>query len=392
MGRAASTAASDLTQTRYELRGKHQSGILTPAQQQMFLIAFDLIAETREGVIALLKKWTLAAERMMTGEMVNETKVYRDVPPDDTGEAMDSGSSALTVTFAFGAGFFKDTEGRDRYGIASHLPKVLTVGIPRMAAEKIDPDKSYGDVLIQVCAEDPMVSLHAVHNLTRIAFGSARVRWSQLGYGRTSSTSTTQTTPRNLFGFKDGTSNIKAEEPEAELNEHLWIQPEDDFGDVFAGGSCFCMRKIHQMMEVWDEISLSEQEVITGRDKVEGAPLSGGTEFTEPDFSARDEDGNLMIAPDSHVATVHPDNNGGRRMLRRGYNYIEGNNELGRLVGGLVFIAFVRNPETNFIPILAKMSTDQMTEYLQHQATGLWIVPPGITGTQEYIGQQLFEA
>ena len=31
--------------------------------------------------------------------------------------------------------------------------------------------------------------------------------------GRTSSTSTTQATPRNLFGFRDGTNNLKAEEP-----------------------------------------------------------------------------------------------------------------------------------------------------------------------------------
>ena len=32
--------------------------------------------------------------------------------------------------------------------------------------------------------------MHAVRNLTRAAFGTARVRWSQLGFGRTSSTST----------------------------------------------------------------------------------------------------------------------------------------------------------------------------------------------------------
>ena len=38
------------------------------------------------------------------------------------------------------------------------------------------------------------------------------MRWSQLGFGRTSSTSTAQATPRNLMGFKDGTRNIKVEE------------------------------------------------------------------------------------------------------------------------------------------------------------------------------------
>ena len=55
------------------------------------------------------------------------------------------------------------------------------------------------------------------------------MRWSQLGFGRTSSTSTAQDTPRNLFGFKDGTANVKAEEPEG-LAQHVWVAPEDERG------------------------------------------------------------------------------------------------------------------------------------------------------------------
>lgn len=82
-----------------------------------------------------------------------------------------------------------------------------------MAAEKLDPDQCYGDIVVQACSEDPMISMHAIHNLSRLAFGTATVRWTQLGYGRTSSTSTGQKTPRNLFGFKDGTSNIKRKTP-----------------------------------------------------------------------------------------------------------------------------------------------------------------------------------
>ena len=49
------------------------------------------------------------------------------------------------------------------------------------------------------------------------------VRWSQLGFGRTSSTSTGQTTPRNLFGFKDGTNNLKAEERRRRLDRYVWV-------------------------------------------------------------------------------------------------------------------------------------------------------------------------
>ena len=71
--------------------------------------------------------------------------------------------------------------------------------------------------------------MHAIRNLARIGFGVVSVRWSQLGFGRTSSTSPRQATPRNLFGFKDGTANLKAEDTEL-LDEHLWVQPGDGAG------------------------------------------------------------------------------------------------------------------------------------------------------------------
>ena len=38
------------------------------------------------------------------------------------------------------------------------------------------------------------------------------MRWSQLGFGRTSKTTDAQVTPRNLMGFKDGTNNLTAED------------------------------------------------------------------------------------------------------------------------------------------------------------------------------------
>lgn len=380
----------DVIQTEYSFRGKHQSGIITPQQQQMMMAAYDMTSNRRQDLIQLLKDWSLAAERMMGGHLVNEMRASKLAPPDDTGETMGLGPSALTITIGFGETLFRTAEGKDRYGIAHALPAPLKGGIPRMAAEYLVPEHCYGDLVVQACADDPMVAMHAIHNLTRIAFGTARVRWSQLGYGRTASTSTGQKTPRNLFGFKDGTSNIKQEDGETELNKHLWIQPGDDGGKYFAGGSYLCTRKIKQMMEVWDELVLSEQETIIGRDKIEGAPLSGGHEFSTPDFKKKDADGNLLIAPDSHLHLVHPSNNHGWRMLRRGYNYMEGTDAYGRLQGGLFFIAYVRDPKTNFIPVLQRMSKDQLTEYLQHVATGMWLIPPGVKDREEFLAEKLF--
>lgn len=110
---------------------------------------------------------------------------------------------------------------------------------------------------------------------------------------------------------------------------------------------------------------------------------------TEADF-AKAEGDTPLIDPTSHVAMVHPGNNNGRRMLRRGYNYLEGVDKLGRLEAGLFFIAFARDPSTNFIPILSKMVNDQMTEYLQHIATGMYLMLPGVKEGDTYVGEKLF--
>ncbi|WP_344844717.1 Dyp-type peroxidase domain-containing protein, partial [Nonomuraea dietziae] len=53
------------------------------------------------------------------------------------------------------------------------------------------PELSGGDLCVQACANDPQVAVHAIRNLARIGFGRVSARYSQLGFGRTSSTSRT---------------------------------------------------------------------------------------------------------------------------------------------------------------------------------------------------------
>ena len=253
----------------------------------------------------------------------------------------------------------------------------------------LDQDRSNGDLCVQACADDPQVAVHAIRNLARIGFGTVSMRWAQLGFGRTSSTSTVQATPRNLFGFKDGTANIHAEEPE-NLSDFVWVQPGDDgAADWLAGGSYLVARRISMRIETWDRTSLREQETLIGRDRVEGAPLSGGKEFTEPDFDVEGRDGPL-IPMDSHVRLAHPTHNNGTKMLRRGYNFTDGADPLGRLDAGLFFIAFVREPLSRYVPMQNTMSRDDaLMEYLEHTGSGLWAVPAGVK-PGEYVGQALF--
>jgi deferrochelatase/peroxidase EfeB len=196
-----------------------------------------------------------------------------------------------------------------------------------------------------------------------------------------------QATPRNLFGFKDGTANLKAEEPDL-LREHLWVQPGDG-PDWMTGGSYLVTRKIRMIIETWDRTSLREQEAIVGRTKGSGAPLSGGGEFDEPDFALQSE-GEPVIPEVAHVRLAHPSTNNGARMLRRGYNFVDGSDGLGRLNAGLFFIAYQRDPRTAFVPVQQQLARhDVMNEYLRHVSSGLFAVPPGVTGGDDFWGAAL---
>jgi deferrochelatase/peroxidase EfeB len=116
------------------------------------------------------------------------------------------------------------------------------------------------------------VAVHAVRNLARIAHGVAAVRWSQLGFGRTSTTSRAQDTPRNLFGFKDGTANLRLEDGPA-LDQHVWVQPGD--GPAWmAGGSYLVARRIRMHIETWDRTSLAASDAMNEYSGTPAAPCS----------------------------------------------------------------------------------------------------------------------
>jgi deferrochelatase/peroxidase EfeB len=389
-GRASAQEPGPDLSAAYPFYGPHQAGILTPAQDRMHFAAFDLTTTSRDELVALLTVWTAAAARMTQGLPAGDygpASGPYDAPPDDTGEAMGLPASGLTITFGFGPSLFRTAEGVDRFGLADRRPDAL-IDIPHFPADDLDPARSGGDLCVQACAHDPQVAVHAIRNLSRLAFGTAVIRWSQLGFGRTSSTSTAQDTPRNLFGFKDGTANVKAEDADAAAQ--VWV-PAADGPSWMIGGSYLVARRIRMIIETWDRTSLREQESIFGRTKGEGAPLSGGGEFTEPDFSATGRDDELLIAQAAHVRLAHPSQHGGVRMLRRGYNFTDGNDELGRLDAGLFFVAFQRDIRAAFLPVQSALARDDvLNEYIKHVGSAAFAVPPGVSGPGEYIGQALF--
>ncbi|MBW8729615.1 MAG: Dyp-type peroxidase, partial [Terrabacter sp.] len=334
-GAPTSTAAPALAlDAAIPFRGEHQAGIVTPAQDRLHFVALDVVTKDRAQLRQLLVDWTRAAERMTAGAEAAPGGLVGGGPnraPEDTGEAYGLPASGLTITIGYGPSLFDD-----RFGLAPKRPAALR-DLPAFTGDQLDPRRTGGDLCIQACANDPQVAVHAVRNLVRIGFGVVAVRWSQLGFGRTSSTSTTQDTPRNLMGFKDGTNNIKLEDTR-DLDEQVWVGAETD-QPWMRGGTYLVARRIRMLIESWDTDFLADQEAVFGRFKNTGAPLTGTHEFDAVDLNALK--GNKPVIPvDAHIRLAAPATNAGHKLLRRGYSYTDGiDPDTGLLDAGLFFIA-----------------------------------------------------
>ncbi len=381
VGHETAEASSDGTGS-VQFYGEHQAGIDTPAQDRLHFAAFDLVTESRADLQEMLREWSRAAAEMTAGDMVGDANSLQPAPPDDTGETVGHLASNLTVSFGFGPGLFE----KRGLGLAAKRPAALRP-IPALPADELNPGESGGDVCVQACSDDPQVAFHAIRNLARIGRGTVAMRWSQLGFGRTASTTRAQDTPRNLMGFKDGTVNIKAEDTAA-MERFVWVG--DEGPAWMRGGTYMVTRRIRMLLEIWDRSSLEDQEQTIGRAKYSGAPLGGRDEFEPLPLDEEQASGLPTIPVDAHVRLASAQLNDGERILRRGYSFTDGVDEsLGELEAGLFFIAFQRDPEKQFVAIQRRLgSMDALNEYIKHVGSAVFAVPPG-TRKGGYVGEAL---
>ncbi len=381
---AANSASSAATEKFY---GFHQAGVATVAQDYLQFAAFDITSRAADDLRSILEGWTAAAARLTVGKPFGPAIEALDEPPVDTGEAIGLGPARLTVTIGLGPRVFSSA-GRDRFGLTQRCPGELRI-LPAFQGESLDPANSGGDLCVQACADDPQVAFHAIHVLSRVASSAATLRYTQLGFGRTSSTSRTQQTPRNLMGFKDGTDNIRAEDTQA-MNDFVWVQ-DGDGPAWMAGGSYLIARRIGILFDVWDATALEDQQRVIGRDKLSGAPLGGESEYDPLDLQATAANGELEIPADAHIRLAGPHANQGQRILRRGYSYSESVEPgSGQIDAGLFFIAFQRSPTRQFIPIQQRLAaSDALNRHTLHTSSAIFACPPGAS-PGGFLGDALF--
>ena len=356
-----------------------QAGVTTPPQRHIMFMTFDMTTPTAQALQILLARWSAAIAQLVQGAAVGTIEPSRaGSVGTDTGEAVGLDPASLTVTIGLGPTLFTDT-----YGLAAKCPPHLRP-LSALPSDNLQPELSGGDLSLQACADDPQVAYHAIRVLARIAksTGAAQTRWTTMGFGRASA-GKGQETPRNLFGFKDGTRNLVES---ADFSQHVWIKEGPAWQQE---GSYQVVRKIKMNIENWDTDRVSDQNQVFGRHKLSGAPLSGTHEFDPPDFHKKDDAGELVIPATSHIRLAAHENNQGVKILRRSYNYTDGLNQYGQLDAGLLFISYQNDP-AHFETLQRKLgASDALNEYISHIGSGLFFVPPAAK-EGSYIGAALF--
>ena len=343
--------------------GKHQAGITTPMQKNIYFVVLDLRTTDKNELIQLFKDWTDYSQKLVNGELVKKDGSNALLPPSDTGETVGLNPYRLTLTFGVSASFLT------KLGLEKKRPKLFR-DLPAFPKEQLREQYTGGDIVIQACADDEQVAFHAVRNLIRKGRNKVTMKWSQSGFAAIGDR---METPRNLFGFKDGTANVTSEK---DFNKVVWA----DSQDWMNNGSYMSVRRIIMHLETWDRTNLQEQENTFGRYKESGAPFGKKNESDEVDLSLLPVDSHVRLAKEVDLP-----------ILRRSYSYSDGiDPKTGQFDAGLLFIAFQKDPD-RFVKIQTNLGADdKMNEYVTHIGSGLFACFGGVK-EGGYIGQDLFE-
>ncbi|MDF2709921.1 MAG: Dyp-type peroxidase [Nonomuraea muscovyensis] len=339
--------------------GVHQAGIATRPQAHAVFLGLDLKpGSDREAIVRLMRLLTDDARRLTQGR-----PALADTEPE-----LATDPARLTVTFGFGPGLFK----------AAKVDSPVAP-LPSFTVDKLEKRWSGGDLLVQICADDPITVAHALRMTVKDARSFAGIRWTQRGFRRRAGVGGTGETQRNLMGQLDGTVNP------ADLDRAVWI---GQGPEGMRGGTTVVLRRIRMNLETWDAADRPAREFTIGRRLDTGAPLTGRAEHDEPDFARLNRLGFPVIPEYAHIRRARVDDPG-QRILRRPYNYDHGLTADGTSDSGLLFASYQADIDRQFVPVQRRLAEgDLLNEWITPIGSAVFAVPPGCA-TDGWVGDRL---
>lgn len=316
--------------------GQVQQGVVSPSPRQahVAVLVSDLSAQSE--VADLLDDLGAAISGLAAGDHLN------GLDPAD-----------LTVTVGIGPGLVAATFG-------SHAPG--SIELPAFSREDITEERRGGDLLLQLCSQDPTVTALAEAELVAGFAEKMTLRWSARGFRGTPD----HGVGRNLLGFHDG---LTVPRSDAELEASVWLSDPVSL----AGATLAVVRVMPIEVRAFSAMSLPEQEAAIGRERDSGKPLSGGSINEDVNLHTKRDSGAYAISNHAHTRRAHPLPAGAPGlMLRRSYSYDNGPGDQ-----GLVFISFQNDIET-FIRTQKRMDEgDALLDHATTTASASFLVLPG---------------
>jgi len=231
---------------------------------------------------------------------------------------------------------------------------------------------------------------------------------------------------RNWLGFHDGVSNLRSyERPNVISINNKYLDSNDKWT---AHGTYLGFMRIGLNIEKWEDMSIAEQEILIGREKITGCPLirvdkngkpikdyrcpvNGTSEIIDPGNERFREHPPYGMGPQSkilhysHIGRAAPIDRipiwdkKSVRIFRQGFEFLVPSSDNVGLLAGLNFVSFQNTPERLYRVLTYPRTITQngvgptpipnLDRFMSVFAAGIFFVPPKIHG-EPFPGSQIF--